>query len=227
MAPLAFAAGESCGHPSHDDAGNPTDPSAAAIDSRTPRCARTDESGSVRTTYESMLNRDPISQITFLRHFTDTRNLPLIRRLGGLYSRAKLKEIGATDVFFGGNQWSLDADEMFGLDGYVHLCFRGNHPMEHIATVEGRIQQSVFLYVEASILWEGGVLYTPGVSNKSGMPTFTIEEARQMIDYEVLYTRTDWADPAIQARLQAAEKAEILVPDYVPMKYLEKHFPNG
>jgi hypothetical protein len=32
---------------------------------------------------------------------------------------------------------------MFGLDGYVHLCFRGNHPMEHIATVEGRIQRSV------------------------------------------------------------------------------------
>jgi len=31
----------------------------------------------------------------------------------------------------------------------------------------------------------------------------------------------------IQERLQAAEKCEILIPDHVPMKYLEKYFPNG
>ena len=59
------------------------------------------------------------------------------------------------------------------------------------------------------------------------MQTFTIEQARDLIDYAVLYTRTDWSDPEIQARLQAAEKAEILVPDHVPMKYLEQYFPNG
>lgn len=174
-----------------------------------------------------MSSADPLSRISILRHFTDTRNLPVIRRLGGLYSRAKLNELGITDVVYGGNQWSIDADDMCGMDGYVHLCFRGNHPMEHVATVEGRIQQSTFLHVDASIIWEEGVLYTPGVSNKSGMAKYTITQARDMIDYEVLYSHTDWNDPGIQARLQAAEKAEILIPNHVPMKYLEKYFPNG
>ena len=174
-----------------------------------------------------MRQPDALSQVTWLRHFTDTRNLPLIRKLGGLYSRAKLKEMGVEGFICGGNQWSLDADDRFGMDQFVHLCFRGNHPMEHIATVEGRIEKSVFLYVDAKIMRKKGVRYSPGVSNKSGMRTFTIDEAREMIDYQVLYTRTDWNDPEIQARLQAAEKAEILVPDHVPMKYLEQYFPNG
>ena len=127
----------------------------------------------------------------------------------------------------GGNQWSFDADAMFGMDKYVHLCFRGNHPMEHMAVVEKRIEASTFLYVDGKIIRENGVLYTPGVANSAGMTKYTIEEARDMIDYEVLYTRTNWSDPAIQARLQAAEKAEILVPDHVAMKYLERFFPNG
>jgi hypothetical protein len=48
-----------------------------------------------------------------------------------------------------------------------------------------------------------------------------------MIDFEVLYTRTDWSDPAIYARRQAAERCEILVPDTVPFKYFSEYFPNG
>ena len=174
-----------------------------------------------------MAKPDPLAQITFLRHFTDTRNLKKISKLGGLYSRAKLKEMGVKGVIFGGNQWSVDADEMCGMDQYVHLCFRANHPMEHIATTEGRIERSTFLYVDSKIMYKRGVLYSPGVANKAGMLTHSIEEARNLIDYQVLYTNTDWNDPEIQARLQAAEKAEILVPDHIPMKYLEKYFPNG
>jgi hypothetical protein len=125
----------------------------------------------------------------------------------------------------GGNQWSLDADRMFGVDRYVHLCLRPNHPMEHIAKQEGRIVESVFLTVDAAILSIKGVRYSPDVSNKSGIEACEIQDAK--IDYDVLYTRMPWGDPKVQARLQAAEKCEILVPDHVPMKYLEKYFPNG
>ena len=67
--------------------------------------------------------------------------------------------------------------------------------MEHIATVEGRIQKAVYLYVDAKIIRKEGVLYSPGVSNKSGMRMFTIDQAREMIDYQVLYTRDDSERP--------------------------------
>ena len=102
----------------------------------------------------------------------------------------------------GGNQWSLDADAMFGMDKYVHLCLRTNHPMEHIARNEGRIEKTAWLYIDAaSVFKHEGVLYSYDVSNKSGMKIVPIEQAACDIDFQVLYTRTDWHDPDINARL--------------------------
>jgi hypothetical protein len=62
--------------------------------------------------------------------------------------------------------------------------------------------------------------------NKSGVQSYSIHEASDMIDYEVLYTRTDWRDPAIQQRLAQAEKCEILVPGFIPLELI-RNFPNG
>jgi hypothetical protein len=36
-----------------------------------------------------------------------------------------------------------------------------------------------------------GVMYTPDVSNKAGVDVHTLHEAREMVDFEVLYTRTN------------------------------------
>ena len=41
-----------------------------------------------------MAEPDPLQQIAALYHFTDRRNLPLIRKLGGLYPLVKLRERG-------------------------------------------------------------------------------------------------------------------------------------
>jgi hypothetical protein len=169
---------------------------------------------------------DSLSRISYLYHFTDSRNIPSIREAGGLYSTAKLREIGRDAFFGGGNKWSLDADKASGMDQYVHLCLKTQHPMQFRATQEGRIQATSWLYVNASILKQPGVLFCPGVANKSKMPTFSIEEADAMVDFEVLYTQTNWNDPEINARLQVARKCEILVPDHIPFEYLE-FFPNG
>ena len=69
-------------------------------------------------------------------------------------------------------------------------------------------------------------MFTDDVSNKSGVEIYTIEEAKKIIDFPVLYTRTDWNDPEIQMRLQQAEKYEILVPDHIPLEYI-RNIPNG
>src|SRR5260370_4560046 len=75
---------------------------------------------------------DPLSRITRLYHFTDRQNLPLIQKLGGLYPPSQLEARGIQIPAPGGNQWSRDADKMSGMDRYVHLCFRPNHPMEYL-----------------------------------------------------------------------------------------------
>jgi hypothetical protein len=173
-----------------------------------------------------MAGTDSLRRITLLYHFTDRRNLPLIREHGGLYPVDKLIEKGIKVPAPGGNDWSQKADAIKGVDRYVHLCFRNTHPMEYVARQEGRISDTIFLQIHADVLLWDGARFTEDVSNKSGVKLHTMEEAREIIDFEVLYTRTDWRKAEIQERLQQAEKYEILIPKKIPLELIG-NLPNG
>jgi len=169
---------------------------------------------------------DPLRRIPVLYHFTDRRNLPLIREHCGLYPMEALRERKIEVPAPGGNEWSREADGMKRMGEYVHLCFRATQPMEYVARQEGRIGDTIFLQIHPDVLLWDGVKFTADVSNKSGVETHTIEEAKEIIDFEVLYTRTNWADSNIQERLQQAEKYEILVPTLIPLDLI-RNLPNG
>ena len=139
-------------------------------------------------------------------HFTDTRNLPSIRQHGLLSMRA-LRESGIV-VAPGGNDWSIDADKRSGMDRFIHLSFFKGHPMEWLALQDGRIKESRFLRIDSSILALDGVLITDQVSNKAGALPRPADEMIGNLDLEVIYTRTDWKDPKIQARMKKAQKCE-------------------
>lgn len=64
------------------------------------------------------------------------------------------------------------------------------------------------------------------MANSNNANFYGMEEACGMIDFEVLYSRTNWSDPAVQERLQAAEKYEILVPRAIPLDLI-RNLPNG
>lgn len=161
-----------------------------------------------------------LNQIPKLYHFTDRRNLDSIRAQGGLHPLSELVKKGINIPAPGGNQWSRDADELKGMGSYVHLCFRNNHPMEFIARQDGRIKDSIFLEVDPSVIKFPGVMFTPDVSNKAGVQAVSITQAAELIDFEVLYTQTDWTDQAIQQRLQQVEKYEVLVPCLIPLTHI-------
>ncbi len=55
-----------------------------------------------------------------LYHFTDRRNLDLVRE-HGLLSKAELARRGLNSLAPGGNEWSIDADAAKGLTNYVNL----------------------------------------------------------------------------------------------------------
>ncbi|MGX9181899.1 DarT ssDNA thymidine ADP-ribosyltransferase family protein [Mesorhizobium sp. BHbdii] len=167
-----------------------------------------------------------LGKIPFLYHFTDRRNVPLIREIGGLLPLSQLQEGGFKIPAPGGNDWSRDADAMKGMGNYVHLCFRNNHPMEYAARQDGRITDTIFLQIHASVIQFDGVRFTNDVSNKSGVESVPISEAEPMIDFEVLYARTNWSDPEIQQRLKQAEKYEVLVPSFIPISLI-RNVPNG
>ncbi|WP_161978341.1 DarT ssDNA thymidine ADP-ribosyltransferase family protein [Sphingomonas oligophenolica] len=158
-------------------------------------------------------------------HFTDTRNLALIRASGLLYTRAQ-KEKERVAIAPGGNDWSLDADRRSGMDAFVHLCFFDDHPMEWIARQQGRIADSLFLKISPQVLRIPDTLIVDTVSNRADAVPRPAEEMIRNLDLKVIYTRTDWKDPAVQERLKAAKKCEILVPSHIPINLIT-NIPNG
>jgi hypothetical protein len=157
-------------------------------------------------------------QNTFF-HFTDTRNLPLIKK-HGILSRRRLKEKGLKIPAPGGNDVSIRAADDAGLDRYVSLCLKTGHPMVGAAQSAGTIEDVTYLKVRPEIIKLRGVMMTDGISNKTGIVPAAPGEVLDKLDTEVIYQRTDWRDPEILKRLQVAEKFEILVPDEVPLEYI-------
>lgn len=150
-------------------------------------------------------------------HFTDRSNLELIEEYHGLLSLGEAERYGIEIPVPGGNKWSHDADKIKGLHEFVHLAFVDEHPMLFRAKQEGRIPDPIWLEIKSSILLEEGVRFCSDVSNKSGVPILTADEAKGQIDFDVLFTYMDWSDPEIQARRQAAIKSEILIPNFIPI----------
>jgi ssDNA thymidine ADP-ribosyltransferase, DarT len=175
-----------------------------------------------------MMQRDALRRVRWLYHFTDSRNIPAIWELGGLWSTAKLREMGV-EFYPGGNEHSLSADRMFGMDQYVHLCFTTEHPMAYICQQDGRIEKLQWIYIDdpAGLFQIDGVQYCAEVANKSGAQLCSIEEARELFDDVALYDYLDWNVGDHYARRVAAEKCEILIPDHLPLKYFEERLPKG
>jgi hypothetical protein len=161
-----------------------------------------------------------LDQIPFLYHFTDSRNIHSIQKGRGLFCTAELRNRGI-DFYPAGNEISLDADERFGMDKYVHLCFDLNHPLEYLARCDGRIRRTTWLYIAPLVLEVEGVLYCPEVANKACTTLIPIDDAVDMIDYEALYSK-GWRDPDLFERFREAQKCEILVPGHIPLKYIKR-----
>jgi len=171
---------------------------------------------------------DPLLRIVQLYHFTDVRNLSKIRELEGIWSTAQLRE-KKCEFFAGGNAWSLEQDQRFGMDRYVHLCWTLGHPMEWYIMQRAAGIQLKYLQIDRSILYEPNVRFSPGVANAVGMVTYSVQEAvdGNMIDYDAFYGNIgSLRDAEPQARRQRAEKSEILVPDYIALRFI-KNLPNG
>lgn len=74
--------------------------------------------------------------IKYLYHFTDRRNIPSIKRHGGLFSWHYCLKNNITIPCQGGDYDSRELDKKYGLEDYVRLSFCDDHPMAY------RLQQS-------------------------------------------------------------------------------------
>lgn len=157
------------------------------------------------------------SQHQYLYHFTDEANFPSISERG-LLSKERMREKGWwPPLATGGNALSHDLDTYRGIDPYVSLCMTRSHRMKFLAQKDGRLPNPRYLGIHPEVLRIEGTRIAFGIANANGVEILPVEEAVLKLDTEVLYERTNWSDPAVQQRLQAAEKFEVLIPNNVPI----------
>lgn len=159
-------------------------------------------------------------QHRYLYHFTDEANFSSIGTKG-LLSKKVMRAEGWWPDAPGGNALSWSLDTYRGIDPYVSLCLTRNHSMKFFAEKDGRLKNARYLAISPDILKTPGTKVAFGIANANGVEILPLEQALLKLDVEVLYTRTNWSDPAVQQRLRAAEKIEILIPDAVPRALIE------
>tara|TARA_B100000965_G_C19570814_1_gene749036 strand:+ start:1141 stop:1602 length:462 start_codon:yes stop_codon:yes gene_type:complete len=88
-----------------------------------------------------------------LYHFTDSRNIPNIKK-HGLYSfaalKAKLNLDYGTDFYPASSESSREIDFRKNLHNYIRLCSEQNHPMVSIALNENRINSVSWIKLDFS-----------------------------------------------------------------------------
>src|SRR5258708_37568362 len=124
-------------------------------------------------------------------HFTDRKNLPLVRQ-HGLLSTSELRRRGLFgNVKTGGDAVSLQSDTAKGTDGYVCLCFTHSHPMAHVAMNDERKLDPVYLEIDPMVIKLSKVMITNAPSNQSGIVRMAAATALDNLYLEVIYKRTD------------------------------------
>ena len=153
------------------------------------------------------------NDIQYFYHFTDIRNIPLIRETGGLLSTRLLRE-RKKDVIFGGNDFSLTEDKKKGLDRYVRLSFCSDHPMAwHLFKRTG--SKVVLLRIDTRIC-DNKTLF----SNINAIDARAVVrsglEGLNLINFDaVKKTYISHDDPVFKNH-----QAEILIPNFIPIKYI-------
>jgi hypothetical protein len=121
----------------------------------------------------------------------------------------------------GGNDWSRDADRRKGVEGYVHLCFVDNHPMEFTARQSGHIGETRYLDIDPAIILSEGVMGCTTVSNRRDANILPVAEALDEIDLEILLQiKVDFRSTEIRDRYNEAKKAEILIPYQIAARHI-------
>lgn len=155
-------------------------------------------------------------------HFTDKRNLPLIKQ-HGLLSTSQLKARGLyEEVITGGDANSLESDRKKGTDQFVCLCFTDSHPMEYVARTGDRKLNPAYLGIDPEVIKLPGVMITSAASNQDGVERIGAEAGLDELDLPVIYNWMNWRDSKVMDRLKLARKYEILIPTSVASQYIVK-----
>jgi len=161
--------------------------------------------------------------INALYHFTDIRNLSLIARCGGLWSKEKLEQEGLlSQVITGGDELSLNLDRGLGNWDKVHLYFCPHTPMAYIKQQEKHL---CYLIIDPEVALRSGVIFTDTNATRTTGGGHQREEGIKglhHVDFEVIKETLTQGPKPQDPRWHRNVQAEVLVPDEIPLRYIKE-----
>ena len=167
--------------------------------------------------FEEILSQN---RITKLFHFTDRDNLESIIKNGGLYSWKDCEEKGITIPKPGGGgpgstSWSLD--ERDGLEHYVRVSFTEQHPMMYVAMNDNRISNPVILEIDPEVIYDESTRYSDRNATRNGAQVGGDLDDFRNIHFKTVKARKHFD---LDADEQPFYQAEVLVKNFIPLKYI-------
>lgn len=161
------------------------------------------------------------NNIQSLWHFTDIRNLPLIKKLNGLKSKKFLEEKGYLGrIICGGNQLSHELDKNLGNWDKVSLNFTSHVPM---AYHKKRDSHLIFIEIDPIVATFEDVHFTDcnATRIRNGQKKAKGLKGLSSIRFDIINGLPKPYDPNWQKFVQA----EVLIPHQIPLNYFKKiHF---
>ncbi len=154
------------------------------------------------------------NEIDTLYHFTDVRNLPSIKRHGGLFSWKYCEEHNIKIPYQGGDDDSKQLDVKYGLQDYVRLSFCYDHPMAYRLEQKGCEIKILEIKIDVALL-EGTLFSDINAADKLHTHGGSLEDLLN-VNFEAVkrqYVRKD--DPDFKPH-----QAEVMVKTFVPLEYI-------
>ena len=164
--------------------------------------------------FKEVLDRYNIKK---LYHFTDRDNLENIIKHGGLYSWVDCESRGITIPKPGGSDTSRTLDRRDGLQKYVRVSFTTQHPMMYVAMSDGRISNPVILEIDTDVIFWKGSKYADRNATKNGARVGGDIEDFKRIHFSSVKAKKHFD---LDDDEQPFYQAEILVPNFIPLKYI-------
>jgi len=154
------------------------------------------------------------NHVRYLYHFTDSRNIPSIKRHGGLFSWQYCHAHGITIPCQGGDYDSQELDKMYGLEDYVRLSFCDDHPMAYRLKLSG--SNIVILKIKTDVVLLKDTQFSDiNAADKRHTHGKSLKHL-QMVDFNATrmhYLRSD--NPYFKSH-----QAEVMVKTFIPLKYI-------
>ncbi|MDD3201030.1 MAG: DarT ssDNA thymidine ADP-ribosyltransferase family protein [Bacteroidales bacterium] len=164
--------------------------------------------------YKHILDR---YNITKLYHFTDRDNLDSIIKCGGLYSWKACEDRGITIKKSVRSRDTRILDNQKSLQYRVRLGFSANHPMMFQSMLDMRISNPVVLEIDPAVIFESSTMYSDrDCADRNAQIGNTLDDFVRIHFQSVTKPTVYGVDEDEEDYYQA----EVLVNDFIPLKYI-------